>query len=362
VTITNPAKRIVVIGGVDTHKDTHTAAALDDRGRLLGVSDFPASASGYRELCRWFEKLGDLDSIGVEGTGSYGAGLARHLRTSGVRVLEVSCPNRQLRRRRGKSDPVDAEAAARAVLSGQALGVPKSQDGAVEAMRLLRTERRSAIKARTQATNQIHATISTAPETVCARFTGRTVRAIVDVAGAFRVVDPTASLDAMTRYVLRGLAKRWQTLNGEVGRLDKVLAQMVDELAPALVSEPGVGPEVASALLVAVGDNPERLANEASFAALCGVSPVDASSGRQRRHRLNRGGNRDANRALWVIAFVRMRCDPRTKAYVAKRTEQGLSRPEILRCLKRYIARALFRKLHPLAAKAASGVHQPKAA
>lgn len=345
MTISN--EKTVVTAGVDTHKDTHAVAALDNNGRLLGVSEFSATAVGHRQLQRWLEEFGQVACIGVEGTGSYGAGLTRHLRAEGLQVLEVSCPNRQLRRRRGKSDPIDAEAAARAALSGQALGTPKSQDGPVEGMRLVRVERRSAIKARTQAANQLHGTISTAPEPLRQRLHGKTVRAIVKLAASFRVAEPSASLDATVRYVLRGLARRWLALNEEIKRLDKLLTRMVRSVAPELVAQVGVGTEVASALLVAVGDNPERLKNEASFAALCGVSPVDASSGRQRRHRLNRGGNRDANRALWVIAFVRMRCDARTKQYTARRTEEGLSQLEITRCLKRYIARDIFKMLRP---------------
>jgi transposase len=169
-------------------------------------------------------------------------------------------------------------------------------------------------------------------------------------------------LEATVRYVLRGLARRWLSLNEEVERLDKLLTKIVHELAPELVAQVGIGTEVASALMVAVGDNPERLGSEASFAALCGVSPVDASSGRQQRHRLNRGGNRDANRALWVIAFVRMRCDTRTKEYTARRTQEGLSRLEILRCLKRYIARDLFKILRPLAVNKSNNNRSQKAA
>jgi transposase len=345
MTISN--EKSMVTAGVDTHKDTHAVAALDNNGCLLGVSEFPATALGHRQLKRWLEGFGRVACIGVEGTGSYGAGLTRYLRAEGLQVLEVSCPNRQLRRRRGKSDSVDAEAAGRAALSGQALGTPKSQDGPVEGMRFVRVERRSAIKARTQAANQLHGTISTAPEPLRQRLRGQTVRAIVKVATSFRVAEPSASVDATVRYVLRGLARRWLALNEEVKRLDKLLTRMVHSVAPELVAQVGVGTEVASALLVAAGDNPERLENEASFAALCGVSPVDASSGRQCRHRLNRGGNRDANRALWVIAFVRMRCDARTKQYAARRTEEGLSKLEITRCLKRYIARDIFKMLRP---------------
>jgi len=304
-------------------------AALNGTGRLLGVTEFAATAKGYKQVQEWLEGFGKIDCIGIEGTGSYGAGLAREMSGAGIRVVEVSCPNRQLRRRKGKSDPVDAESAARTALAGEALGTPKSQDGPIEAMRLVRVERRSAIKARTQAANQLHGTLASAPESLRHRFRGRTLKAVVKTATAFRISDPSESLDSTVRYVMRGLARRWVLLTEEVDRLDKLLAKMVGAVAPQLTAKVGIGTEVASALLVAVGDNPERLRNEASFAAMCGVSPVDASSGRQRRHRLNRGGNRDANRALWVIAFVRMRCDSRTKEYTEKRKQEGLSNLEI---------------------------------
>lgn len=335
-----------ITAGVDTHKDTHTAAALNGTGQLLGISEFETTLAGYEAMTAWLESFGQVVAVGIEGTGSYGAGLTNHMRASGLNVLEVCRPNRQFRRRRGKSDPVDAEAAARAVLSGQALGIPKSQNGLVEGMRLLRIERKSAIKARTQAANQIHATVVAAPEALRQRLRGLTLKATIKLSAAFRVaLDTTASLTDTVRYVLRGLARRWKNLNDEVKALDRLLEAMVRTVAPELLDKTGIGAEVACTLLVAAGDNPERLKNEAAFAALCGVSPVDASSGRQHRHRLNRGGNRDANRALWVIAFVRMRCDPRTKEYVAKRTANGLSRMEILRCLKRYIAREVFKVL-----------------
>jgi transposase len=355
-------EEIMITAGADTHKDTHTVAALDGTGRLLGVTEFAATAKGYKRVHRWLEGFGRINCIGIEGTGSYGAGLARALNAAGIRVVEVSCPNRQLRRRRGKSDPVDAESAARAALAGQALGTPKSQDGPIEAMRLVRVERRSAIKARTQAANQLHGTLASAPESLRQRFRGRTVKAVVKTASTFRISDPNDSLDSTMRYVLRGLARRWLLLDEEVGHLDKLLTKMVEAVAPQLTEKVGIGVEVASALLVAVGDNPERLRSEASFAALCGVSPVDASSGRQRRHRLNRGGNRDANRALWVIAFVRMRCDSRTKEYTEKRKQEGLSSLEITRCLKRYIARDLFKILRPLAVSQQKGSDLKKAA
>ena len=333
-----------VTGGVDTHKDSHTAAAVDAAGRRLGSAAFPASTQGYRALLNWLHSFGRLVQVGIEGTGSYGAGLSRFLRKADVAVVEVSCPSRALRRKQGKSDPVDAEAAARAALAGEALGVPKTQDGPVEIIRMMRLQRRSAIKAKSQAANQIHAVVSTAPEELRAALRDLSLKALIALASQFKVPAPT-DVHSASKYVLRGLAGRWKHLENEIAALDKQLATLVRRTAPALVALRGVGTDVAGTLLVAAGDNPGRLHRESSFAALCGVSPLDASSGRQRRHRLNRGGNRDANRALWVIALVRMRCDPRTRAYVARRTGEGLGKSEILRCLKRYIAREVFKTL-----------------
>ena len=269
-------------------------------------------------------------------------GLTRFLRDKQIAVVEVSRPNRQARRRHGKSDPADAEAAARAVHAQDELGEPKSQDGPVEIIRLLRIQRRSAIHARTQAANQVHAIVSTAPEPLRESLRALTLKKLIAKAHQFRTTVPSDLVTA-TRLVLRGLARRWVALRDEVEQLDKLLEQRVRATAPELLALKGVGTDVAGTLLVAAGDNPSRLKKEGSFAALCGVSPVDASSGRQHRHRLNRGGNRDANRALWVISFVRLRCDPKTKRYIERRTAEGMSKPEILRCLKRYIARQMFR-------------------
>lgn len=334
-----------ITGGVDTHKDTHTASALDATGKAIGDATFPASAAGYAELLAWFRSFGEVDRVGVEGTGSYGSGLAHHLREQGVHVVEVNRTNRQARRRHGKSDPADAVAAARATLAREAEGIPKSQDGAVEVIRILRLERRSAIHARTQAANQLHAIVSTAPEPLRAALRDLTLAQLIRRSHKLRRVQPTDAVSA-TRSVLLGLARRWQQLDREVDVLDKQLERLAKLIAPDLLALRGVGVDVACTLLVAAGDNPERLAHESSFAALCGVSPIDASSGRHHRHRLNRGGNRDANRALWVVALVRLRCDPRTRLYVARRTIEGLSKPEILRCLKRYIAREVFKILN----------------
>lgn len=329
-----------VTGGVDTHKHLHVAAVVDHLGRILGTKEFPTTAAGHRALLRWLRRHGDVVRVGVEGTGAYGAGLARFLTSAGVEVVEVDRPNRQLRRRRGKSDPVDAEAAARAALNGEASGTPKSRSGNVEAIRALRVARRSAIKAKTQAANQLHALVATAPDELRQRLRGLTLPQLVATAARFRAGQEPAV--AGTKTAMVSIAKRWQHLDQEIHALDSELRQRVTDVAPALVTRHGVGIDTAGALLVAAGDNPHRLRSERSFAALCGVTPIDASSGQQQRHRLNRGGDRSANQALWRIALVRMSNDPRTRDYVTRRTTQGRSKKEIIRCLKRYIARELY--------------------
>jgi transposase len=332
-----------VTGGVDTHADVHVAAVLDELGRVLGTESFPTTTAGYRALLDWMGHHGELVAVGVEGTGAYGAGLARFLTGAGVEVLEVNRPDRATRRRAGKSDPVDAEAAARAALAGVRVAAPKSHDGPVEAIRMLRLCRRSAVKARTQAANQIHAVILTAPDELRDRFRDRPVaKTVADMARLRPGTDLTDPLAAAKQALVR-LARRWQHLNDEIGHLDRDLHDLVHATAPDLCALPGVGTDTAGALLVAAGDNPHRLHREASFAALAGVSPVPASSGRVTRHRLNRGGDRTANNALWRIVTVRMSYDPTTRAYVERRTKEGRSKREIIRCLKRYVAR----EIHP---------------
>ena len=284
--------RAGVFGGVDTHKDVHVAAAVDAAGRLLGTAEFAADSRGYDQLAGWLESWGAVGRVGVEGTGSYGAGLARHLTAAGVEVVEVNRPNRQTRRRRGKTDTVDAETAARAALSGDAAGVPKSADGCVEAIRTLSLARRSAVKARTVAANQINAVAVTAPEHLRDRLRGLKTPEMVKVCARWRLDaagDPAARA---AKRALRALASRHRALTAEIKGLDAELLALCERANPALLGTCGVGAEVASALLVAAGDNPQRMRSEASFAALCGASPIEASSGPRVRHRLNRGGNR----------------------------------------------------------------------
>ena len=334
---------------MDTHLDFHVAVALDHLGRRLGAITVPAAKTGYDALVSWAEAFGPVSSAGVEGTGSYGAGLARHLRAKGVMVLEVERPKRRHLRRKGKSDPVDAEAAARAVLSGEAAGEPKSGDGGVEAIRALRTARRSAVKARSQAANQLRGLAVTAPGGLGDRLRGLPTKRIVALAFRFRPGDRPGSPEEATKFALRSVSRRYRTLSTEIAELDAQLDRLVAEVSRELVSLPGIGTDHAATLLLAAGDNPERLRSEASFASLCGVAPIEASSGKVVRHRLNRGGNRDANRALHLICVVRMGHDRRTKEYVARRTAEGKSKREIIRCLKRYVAREVYRVLAPVA-------------
>ena len=347
--INDSARRVT--GGVDTHRDTHHAAVVNDVGRELGDAEFPVTPAGYRQLLSWLRSFGEVEHVGVEGTGSYGAGLARYLRGERVRVLEVDRPDRQARRVHGKSDPLDAYAAARAVLSGSAAGEPKARDGRVEAIRALRVARRSAIKARTQAMNQLKALLVTAPAELRESLQGLGRAQLVRTCARFRAGasgEELAALDdpsAATKIALRRLALRYQYLSDEVAALDADLVPLVKKTAPDLLALNGVGTEVAGQLLASAGDNPERLRSEAAFAHLCGVAPIPASSGRRDRHRLHRGGDRAANNALYTIVLTRLRYDSRTQEYVARRSAEGLGKKDIIRCLKRYAAREIYRAL-----------------
>src|SRR6266550_958917 len=265
----------------------HVAAALDPIGGLLGVQEFPAASGGYAGLLGWLGGFGTVALVGIEGTGSYGAGLARHVTAAGIRVVEAVRPDRQDRRRQGKSDPLDAVSAARAAQSGRARGAPKGRDGAVEAIRALMVARRSAAGERTRTINQARALLLTGPDDLRARFTRHTPAALV-----------------------AGLA---------------------------------------SLLLIAAGDHPGRLRSEAAWAHLCGAAPIPASSGKVTRHRHGPGGDRQANHALWRIVFTRLGSHPATRAYAGRRTAEGKSKAEIIRCLKRYVAREVYRHLRPAA-------------
>lgn len=332
--------------GVDTHRDVHVAVALDQLGRRLGEHHLPTTHVGYRELRRWAESFGDVESFGIEGTSCYGAGLARWLSHEGFTVAEVIRPNRQSRRRKGKSDPTDAESAARAVLAGEAPGVAKAGDDRVEMIRVLRVARSGAIKARTQAVNAMRALVVTSPEELRDQLRSLTTVSLIETASRLRP-GATESVLAVAKEALRSIAKRCVALDEEIEMLNARLDTLVRDANPALVATFGVGTDVAGALLVSAGDNPQRLRSEAAAAKLWGVAPVECSSGRTVRHRLSRAGDRQANAALYRIVLVRMRWDQPTKDYVARRLKEGKSKPEIIRCLKRYVAREIYAILKP---------------
>jgi transposase len=336
-----------VTGGVDTHLDLNVAAALDPVGGLLEVAEFPATSGGHRRLLGWLAGFGPVTRVGVEGTGSYGAGLARYLRAAGVEVAEVDRPNRQARRRAGKSDPLDAIEAARAALSGRACGAAKTRDGNVEAIRTLVVAKRSARSTKIKTLNQIRHLSYTAPEQLRERLKGVSRQQLAARAAALRPsqregADPVLMA---TKTALRILGRRVLALDEEKARIDALLSGLVTQTAPELLTLHGAGIDTAATLLVTAGDNPGRLRSEAAWAHLCGTAPIPASSGKVTRWRLNRGGDRQANCALWGIVITRLRNDPRTQAYMARRLAGGRSKPEVIRILKRYVAREVYHHL-----------------
>jgi len=332
----------LITGGVDTHADVHVAAAVDGNGGVLGVESFATTTVGFAELHDWFVGFGSLARVGVEGTGAYGAGLARHLRSRGVEVIEVDRPNRQLRRRVGKSDTIDVIEAARAALSGRASGIAKTADGDVEAIRALLVARRSGRNVRIKYLNQIRHLGFTAPDDLRERLRGVDRDRLARTAAALRPNDRADVVTYATKVAIATLGRRVLALEADTHQLDQLVEQLVRRTAPTLLDVYGVGIHTAAILLVAAGDNPHRLKNEAAFAHLCGVAPIPASSGKTSRHRLNPGGNRQANHALWRIVFTRMSSDERTRKYVARRLAEGRTTKEIMRILKRYVAREVY--------------------
>jgi transposase len=338
-------ERTDVIVGVDTHKDEHVAFAVDGLGgRLADPLQIPATNEGYAQLLAWATSLGTVRGFGVEGCGSYRIGLARFLRRNGHHPIEVSRPPRKGERRlSGKSDAIDAEHAARAVLAGEAAVVPKLADGQIEALRLLKVARDTAVKAQSTDIIALKATLVTADHELREQlepltdFKLITACSNLDTDGA--VGDPVVAM----RHVLRSLARRWLELHAEIKDHTRQLKQITAAAAPQLIDAYGIGPDIAAEMLITAGDNTGRVRSEAAFAKLCGACPIPAGSGKTNgRHRLNRGGNRQANAALYRAVIVRMRWHAPTIAYVERRTKEGLSKREIIRCLKRYLAREIF--------------------
>ncbi|WP_214371388.1 IS110 family transposase [Pseudonocardia sp. H11422] len=343
-------EREEVVLGVDTHKDLHVAAVLSGLGALLASKSFPATAAGYRRLLAWARAFGPLRRAGVECTGSYGAALTRHLHGEGIEVVEVNQPDKATRRKRGKTDAIDAEAAARAVLSGRATATAKTSDGPVEAMRVLRMARNSAVNASTKAINQLKAVLVGADPDLRESLAGLGPATLIRRCADLPEPAPGSGLsevDQTVVFTLRVLATRILALKAEAYQLHKRLRALITAHVPELLERRGIGPDSAAALLIAAGDNPQRLRTEGSYAALCGASPVQASSGKTHRLRLNRGGDRQANAALYRITLSRLRWDPRTQDYLQRRLAEGKTRREVIRCLKRYIAREIFTLITP---------------
>ena len=332
-----------IIVGVDTHKYAHVAVALDCLGARIGDRHVPANREGCARLEAWAAALGPVEAFGIEGTGSYGAGLASFLRRSGYRIVEVNRGDRRSRRRNGKTDTGDAEAAARLVLSGQAVAVAESADGAVEMIRQINIARDTARKGRTAAIVTLTALIVTCPDELRNQLDGLTDKILIGRCAAFRpgaVTSPAAS----AKHSLRALARRYQNLDTEIGAHDSILEDLTMAHSPSLREGFGIGADTAAEVLIVFGDNPERVRSEAAFAKLCGVCPVPAASGLTNRHRLSRAGHRSANAALYRTVIVRMRFHQPTIDYVARRTTEGLSKTDIIRCLKRFLAREIYKR------------------
>lgn len=341
IEITQPVRVVI---GVDTHADEHEAAVLDTTGRMLAHRRFAADETGYQELLSWASGHGPIMTAGIEQTGSYGAGLTRHLSAAGVDVIEIHDTHRAVKARRGKNDVIDAEQAARKVLSGQASAVAKDTTGVVEAIRQLKVARDSAVKSRTIALQQIHDLLVTGPDQLRQQLAGRTLPAKARHLAGCEVAGPVNAPEHAAIAALRRLGHRVMMLDDEIRDADHDLQALVDSTAPTLRALPGVGIHVAAQLLVSCGQN-DRIRSSAALARLFGIAPVPASSGKTNRWRLHRGGDRQANRAIYTMTITRLAHHEPTKTYRNRRRNEGLHNPDIIRCLKRYIVREVYQAL-----------------
>ncbi|HYP45631.1 MAG TPA: IS110 family transposase [Propionibacteriaceae bacterium] len=331
------------VGGIDSHKDTVHVAVITGTGRPVADREFPTTEAGYRHAVAWLGEHGPLQAVGVEGTSSYGVGMCAALTTAGVTVIEVNRTRPAERRKRGKTDPLDAYRAARSVLTGEAATDPKR--ASVEPLRALNVARRSAVKAQQAAWRQIGALLVNAPAPLRDRLRDLTRTQLLSMLVAARPGQVTNPDHADTLYALQSLARRHRDLGEEITALTERLNARTAAANPALMAIKGVGPVVGAQLLITAGDNPDRLRSSASFAALCGTAPIPVSSGRTDRYRLSRGGDRAANAALHQIVTVRMTYDPTTRAYRDTRLARGWTNKAIYRALKRAVAREIHRAL-----------------
>jgi transposase len=347
------AQTQLVVGGVDTHQATHHAAIVDAHLRPVADREFPATEAGYRELVDWMASFGPIVRVGVESTGSYGAGLARYLLTAAIEVVEVQRPGRVTRHQEGKSDVVDAYSSARQALTGtsaatgRALGLPKVNTGVVEAIRMLKLARDSAVKHRTAAYSQLRDLVTTAPPAIhdeLIAMTGhqRVLRSLKFRPDPARLADPAQA----AKKSLRNLARRISDLDIEIAEADRDLTRLTKQAVPSLLAMRQVGAQTAAQMVITAGENIERMRTEATFAKLIGVAPLPASSGKTGgRHRLNRGGDRQANSALHLVVIGRLKDHPETQDYMKRRVAEGKTTSETIRCLKRHLARSIYRAL-----------------
>jgi transposase len=331
--------------GVDTHRDEHVLAVVTaPAGGVVAGAAAATNGRGYRELVRVAERHAPgRRAWAIEGSGSYGAGLARFLSEHGEAVLEVSRTLRAERRLAGKNDTLDAVRIARAALASEALALPRAGERR-EAMRLLLIARRSAVDVRREALTQLRAVIVTAPEPLREQLRRLSLAKLLDRCSRLRRSARPAPDELAVRLVLRSLARRVLAATSEADQLEREILAHVRALAPALLDEPGIGPIVAAQLIVAWSHH-GRLRSEACFARLAGVAPIPASSGQTQRHRLSRGGDRQLNRAIHTIVLHRRHHDPATRDYIARRIAEGKTAREATRLLKRYLARHPYRLL-----------------
>ena len=331
-----------VVIGVDTHKHVHVAAVMDTIGGILATLTITTDAGGFKQLLEWASDFGKVLAFGIEGTGSYGATLTSFLRRHGHKVIEAGRPDRRTRRANGKSDTLDAENAARSVLAGFATATPKTADGAVEMIRQLKIAHDSAVADRTASMVTMKAMLVHGSDELRRETSRKTQIMLARHLAALRPRVLESPDDAL-RHSLRSLARRWQQLDTEAKELSAMIEQLVTRTAPQLLEQFGIGVDTAAEILIVVGDNPERIQSEAAFAKLAGISPVPTGSGMTSgRHRINHGGHRQLNAAIYRTVIVRMRFHEPTIAYVARRTAEGKSKREIIRCLKRYVIREVY--------------------
>ncbi|HGL5836602.1 TPA: IS110 family transposase [Serratia marcescens] len=337
-------KTAFVVGGVDTHKDIHVGAVVDEHDRVMGSAFFSTTRSGYQQMLKWMNNFGVVSRVGVECTGTYGAGLVRYLQQMKVEVLEVTAPDKMERRKRGKSDTIDAESAAHAAFSLIRTVTPKTRNGVIESLRVLKTCRKSAITARKIALQMIQTNIVSAPDKLREQLRRMTRMLLIRTLPSWQS-EPRKyrNIENAYRIALKSLAQKYLELHNETADLNNMIISIVDEVAPELIKQRGIGYESATLFLMTAGDNPTRLSSEAGFAALCGVSPAPVSSGKTNRYRLNRGDDRAANSALHIDALTRLRTDGGTQEFVTKKITEGHTKLEAIRCIKRYISREVYK-------------------